>query len=125
MPEMTGSEFLAEVRTRFPQTVRMILTGQAGMESVIHAINDGEVYRYFTKPCNAKELAAAIGQGLQHKNLVGKSRQMLNGYSKQLSAIKQLEIDDPGISQLETDEEGAIYLETMQIELDELLKEFE
>jgi hypothetical protein len=42
-----------------------------------------------------------------------------------LSAIKQLEIDDPGISQLETDEEGAIYLETMQIELDELLKEFE
>jgi len=125
MPEMAGSEFLAKVRENYPQTVRIILTGQAGLETAIRAINEGEVYRYFTKPCDAKELAAAIRQGLQQKKLVEKSRQLLNEYQKQTSVLEQLEENDPGITRLETDEDGAIFLDTMEIELDELLKDFE
>lgn len=125
MPEMSGSMFLTEVRRLYPQTIRMILTGQAGLDTAIRAINGGEVYRYFTKPCNGDELAAAIRQGLQHKKLAEKSRQLLKEYQKQSSVLDQLEENDPGITQLDTDEDGAIFVETMAIELDELLKEFE
>ncbi len=125
MPEMSGSMFLTEVRKLYPQTIRMILTGQAGLDTAIRAINGGEVYRYFTKPCNGDELAAAIRQGLQHKKLAEKSRKLLQEYQKQSSVLDQLEENDPGITQLEIDEDGAIFVETMAIELDELLKEFE
>jgi len=125
MPEMPGSEFLSAVRKKYPQTIRIILTGQAGLETAIRAINEGEVFRYFTKPCDALELAAAIRQGLQHKQLVEKSRRLLSEHQKKSSLLEELERDNPGITHVETDEDGAIFLETMEIELDDLLKGFE
>ncbi len=125
MPEMSGSMFLTEVRKQYPQTIRIVLTGQAGLDAAIRAINGGEVYRYFTKPCNADELAAAIRQGLQHKQLAEKSRQLLDDYKKKTSILDQMEANDPGITQIETDEEGRIIIDDMEVELDELLKEFE
>ena len=49
----------------------------------------------------------------------------LHEYQKQASILERLEDSDPGITHLETDEEGAILVEMMEIELDELLKDFE
>jgi DNA-binding NtrC family response regulator len=49
MPGMTGSEFLSIVRQKHPQTIRIILTGQASLVAAIRAINEGEVYRFRTK----------------------------------------------------------------------------
>ena len=60
MPVMSGSVFLAKVRQKYPHTIRMILTGQASIESAIRAINEGQVYRFFTKPCNPADLAITI-----------------------------------------------------------------
>lgn len=125
MPEMSGSIFLTHVRKQYPQTIRIILTGQAELDTAIRAINGGEIYRYFTKPCNCEELAGAIRQGLQRKQLVEKSQEMLHGYQKNLTVLKELEKEDPGITRLETDEDGALYLETVALDLDELIKEIE
>ena len=50
MPNMTGLEFLSIVRDRHPNSVRILLTGHADMETAIKAINDGQVYRFLTKP---------------------------------------------------------------------------
>jgi two-component system probable response regulator PhcQ len=47
MPGMSGSEFLASVRKQFPHTIRMILSGQASLETAVRAINEGEVDRFF------------------------------------------------------------------------------
>lgn len=60
MPEMTGVEFLAKIRADFPDPIRMILTGFSDVESIIDAINEGQVSRYITKPWNDKELGMAI-----------------------------------------------------------------
>jgi response regulator RpfG family c-di-GMP phosphodiesterase len=48
MPEINGTEFLECVRRRWPDTLRLLLTGHADVESTIGAINRGEIYRYIT-----------------------------------------------------------------------------
>jgi two-component system, probable response regulator PhcQ len=82
MPGMTGSQFLSEVRKQWPNTIRMILSGQADLEAAVRAINEGEVYRFLLKPCHPKELQMTILQGLQHKKLVAQSRRLLQEHQK-------------------------------------------
>lgn len=50
MPQMTGTELLAQVRLASPDTVRLLLTGYSDVDSAVSALNDGEIYRYLTKP---------------------------------------------------------------------------
>src|SRR5664280_964688 len=57
---MTGSDFLREVCKRWPDTVRIILSGHSDPASIVSAINDGQVYRYIPKPWNNDELRAAV-----------------------------------------------------------------
>jgi two-component system, probable response regulator PhcQ len=111
MPGMSGSQFLAEVRKRWPNTVRMILSGQADLEAAVRAINEGEVYRFLLKPCHPTELQMTILQGLQHKKLVAQSRKLLHEHQKTVNLLEELEKANPGITQVELDEDGAINLE--------------
>ncbi len=66
MPEMTGLELLREIKTAYPDTVRMVLTGYAEMDVVVNAINQGEVYRFLTKPWKYEELLETVRTGLHH-----------------------------------------------------------
>ena len=52
MPEMNGAELLAQVRQRWPKVMRLMLTGTSDLKTAISAINEGEIYRYLTKPWN-------------------------------------------------------------------------
>jgi response regulator RpfG family c-di-GMP phosphodiesterase len=52
MPEMPGSIFLREARRVAPLAVRMLLTGYADHEAAIKAVNDGQIFRFLTKPCD-------------------------------------------------------------------------
>ncbi|WP_056679011.1 HD domain-containing phosphohydrolase [Angustibacter sp. Root456] len=63
MPGMDGATFLARVREQYPDTVRMLLTGQADMQSAIAAINDGQIYRFLSKPCPTDALTTALNDG--------------------------------------------------------------
>ena len=65
MPGMNGAEFLARVREKAPHTVRMLLTGYADIQSAIQAVNQGNIFRFLTKPCEKAELVKAINLGLE------------------------------------------------------------
>ncbi len=67
MPGMTGSELLAWVADFFPEVTRIVLTGHASVEAAIRAINEGRVWKYFTKPCKDVDLALAIAEALEAK----------------------------------------------------------
>jgi putative nucleotidyltransferase with HDIG domain len=69
MPEMSGVDFLAVVRERHPDMVRMMLTGYTEMNVAVDAINRGEIYRLITKPWNDDELRATIRQAFDHADL--------------------------------------------------------
>ncbi len=77
MPEMTGVEFLERVRETSPDTVRMMLTGQADMTGVVGAINQSKVFRYLNKPLMRKDLFAALDDGLEQYRLITAERQIL------------------------------------------------
>ena len=71
MPGMSGAEFLAKIRQKAPETVRMLLTGQTDMHAAIDAINEGNIFRFLTKPCRKEDLVNAINLGLaQYRSVI-------------------------------------------------------
>jgi len=77
MPGMNGVEFLAQVRTHEPDTVRMLLTGNAELQAAIEAINQGQIFRFLTKPCTPEALANALKAGLAQHRLITAERELL------------------------------------------------
>ena len=68
MPNMTGTEFLGRVKTLYPNTVRIVLSGYTDLQTVIDAINEGSIYRFLTKPWDDQALRAAIREAFaQHE----------------------------------------------------------
>jgi CheY-like chemotaxis protein len=82
MPEMTGSELLAEVYERFPETSRIILTGFADMDSTLEAINSGHVYAYVNKPWEPDELKQVVRRAADHHALSLENRRLLDDLSR-------------------------------------------
>src|SRR5262245_6978899 len=64
MPGTTGAKLLAQVRERWPDVARILLTGYAEIQVAIEAINQGEIFRLLTKPWNDSELRATVRQAL-------------------------------------------------------------
>jgi len=77
MPGMTGAQFLARVRQTTPDTVRMLLTGHADLNSAMEAVNEGNIFRFLTKPCDKEVLAKAVTTGLIQYRLVTAERELL------------------------------------------------
>jgi response regulator RpfG family c-di-GMP phosphodiesterase len=65
MPGMDGVQFLEQVRLRWPDTVRILLTGHAEMSAAVAAINRGRIFRYLNKPWDDAELLAIVRQALE------------------------------------------------------------
>jgi DNA-binding NtrC family response regulator len=114
MPGMSGSVFLGLVRQTYPETVRITLSGQANLEDVVRAINDGEVYRYCMKPINAADLAITVRQALQQKRLLEQSRRLLREYQK----LTRLDMDCEGAILLDEDEDRDTDVESLLREID-------
>jgi len=108
MPGMPGSEFLAFVRREYPGTIRMILSGQASLEAAVRAINEGEVHRFFLKPCDPAVLMLTIRQALEHKRLQDQSRRLLRDYRRQSALLARLEPKGADLLRLDIDEQGAV-----------------
>ena len=123
MPGMSGTRFLAKVRREYPDTVRIILTGHASVETTLRAINKGEVYRFLLKPCNLAELSLTIRQALQIRELARQSARLLARYRKQRLVITELEKTHPGITRVERSSDGAVVIDEPDTDLEGLLQE--
>ena len=66
-PEMDGARFLAQVRERWPNTVRLLLTGYSDVQSIQDAINCGEIYRYITKPWDDNDILLIVRHALERR----------------------------------------------------------
>ena len=91
MPGMNGTEFLSEVRKISPDSVRMILSGQAELASTIEAVNQGHIFRFLTKPCSTDTLFVAVDAGVEQYRLILGERELLeqtlSGAVKMLTEI--------------------------------------
>jgi len=76
MPEMDGTDFLAQVRDRWPDTVRILMTGYAETDTVIRAINQGSVFRFVSKPWETRELIQIVHDAMDQYRLVSEHREL-------------------------------------------------
>ena len=104
MPGMCGSELLTIIRDRYPDTVRILLTGHASLETAIRAINEGEIFRFLTKPCSSRELHDAVEAALDHKS----SGKQAPAFS---TIADQLERQAPGITRIKRDADGVVLID--------------
>src|SRR5689334_11465400 len=77
MPEMTGVEFLGRAKSDVPDAIRLLFTGYADIKAVIDAINQGNVYRYITKPWDPDELQTVIREACDRYDLVAERKQLV------------------------------------------------
>ncbi|OQW90214.1 MAG: two-component system response regulator [Rhodoferax ferrireducens] len=76
MPEMDGVVFLEQVRQRWPDTMRLLLTGYADITSIMGAINRGEIYRYIAKPWDDNDIILIVRSALQQRAMEQEQRRL-------------------------------------------------
>jgi DNA-binding NtrC family response regulator len=77
MPGMDGVQFLSKVKERAPDSVRMMLTGNNDLQTAMQAVNEGNSFRFLTKPCTPETLAKALEAGLEQYRLITAERELL------------------------------------------------
>ena len=125
MPKMSGTELLAEVRRLYPDVVRIVLTGHASVEGAIKAINEGEIYRFLSKPCKVADLAQTIFEAVRVRRLADSSRRLLKKYRSASRAFQELERSHPGISKVLRGDDGSILVSPTEQSLADLIRQIE
>jgi response regulator RpfG family c-di-GMP phosphodiesterase len=90
MPQMNGAQFLEQVNQRWPDTIRILLTGYAELEATVDAINKGHIYRYIAKPWEDNDIVLSIQHALRQKELEQANRGLEELTRKQNEELKEL-----------------------------------
>lgn len=90
MPAMDGAEFLKQVATQWPDTIRILLTGYADLTSTIKAVNAGKIYRYISKPWEDNDITTSVKRALEQKNLEAERDRLLALTNSQNAELKRL-----------------------------------
>lgn len=69
MPGIGGAELLQEIRNRYPDSIRFLLSGYADVEAIISAINEGDIYRFIKKPWNNEELKNLVKNAINQRDI--------------------------------------------------------
>jgi DNA-binding NtrC family response regulator len=124
MPGMGGAEFLSMVKELYPQVVRIMLTGQASIESTMKAVNKGEIYRFLVKPWDDTELILSLRSAVEKYDMEEENRRLLRTVKRQSREIKMLEERFPGISSVRKDNTGSFILpDISDEEVDKIIAE--
>lgn len=112
MPGTQGSELLADVRSAMPNTIRILLTGQATVEAAMRAVNDAKVHRFLTKPTSPKELLQTIVDLVAKRDAAASppAPKPTSGTSRR-SVLSALEEEHPGIASVRRTTGGYIVLD--------------
>ena len=110
MPQMTGVEFLKLVRERYPQVMRIMLTGDPDPQTIIRSINEGEVYRFIKKPWDNTMLRVTVYFAFETIQLEQENRRLIAALRRQMSFLRDLEKDFPYLAALTRDEDAALLL---------------
>lgn len=118
MPKMLGSEFLAIVSKRHPQTMRILLTGYMDKEAIVDSINEGEIYRYINKPWDNEEMRNLLSEATAASELPAYSAALAKG------SVSKGESVQAGEESLEQPQERALLMIEKQQEVRHQIRKF-
>lgn len=95
MPEMKGSEFLAQAQRAYPTIPRIMLSGRADVHALTRAVNDAEIFRFLAKPVRASELAQVIRDAFALQQLARVHREVWTAAQAQHAALTALTSSQP------------------------------
>jgi YesN/AraC family two-component response regulator len=101
MPGTNGLELIARIRRDHPTIVRLLLTGDASLESALHAINQGEVHRFLVKPWSADELRDVLRSAVERLDELRGAAVALGRAGTRERLLAALEKAHPGITRVE------------------------
>jgi YesN/AraC family two-component response regulator len=90
MPQMSGTEFLAAIKDKYPDVLRVILTGYTDVDSITESINKGHIYKFFLKPWNDNNLKLEIRQALEQYDLIKANRHLDETVIRQNRELQQI-----------------------------------
>lgn len=93
MPEMDGTEFLARVRERWPDTVRILLTAYAEISAVTEAVNKGAVFKFLLKPHDDELLKSVLSEAFQHHQLLRENKILIEDMRRTNDELQQVRHD--------------------------------
>ncbi|MBD3218601.1 MAG: response regulator [candidate division Zixibacteria bacterium] len=107
MPGMNGVEFLSKIKKMYPDTIRIILSGYADVAAIVNAVNEGEIYKFISKPWNDQELTTTIMRSFEQHNL----------QKENLSLNKELQQRNEELEELANSLEQKVESRTRAIEM--------
>jgi DNA-binding NtrC family response regulator len=90
MPQMTGVELLRQARGDCPEAIRIVFTGYADIKAVVDAINQGQIYRYLTKPWDPDELVAVLHQACEQHDRITERQRLLRDLGDHVARCQAL-----------------------------------
>ncbi|MBT8374282.1 MAG: response regulator [Deltaproteobacteria bacterium] len=90
MPEMSGTEFLAALKTKYPDILRIILSGYTCVDSITESINQGHIYKFLLKPWNDQNLKLEIKQAFQQYDLIQANKKLDEKVIQQNNELKEI-----------------------------------
>ncbi len=99
MPEMTGVELLSKIKTIEPDTVRIMLTGNADQKTAVDAVNEGDVFKFLTKPCSPLDMGVSLRAAIEQYRLIRAEKELLEHTVKgSIAALAEvLSLVRPGV----------------------------
>lgn len=123
MPALDGVTFLQFAKQSQPHAMRMILSAHGDRESMMHAINKAEIYRFLAKPWDDYELRSTLNSAIDLHNLRAENQRLLKQVREQQEALQaqqrellRLEAENPGLTRVRRDAEGAVLIDGLDAE---------
>jgi response regulator RpfG family c-di-GMP phosphodiesterase len=114
MPQMSGTEFLSAVKTRYPEVIRIILTGYTDVDSITEAVNKGLIYKFLLKPWNDEDLKLDIRQALGQYELVRSNTRL---QEKILEQNEQLRVINENLEEMVRERTEELEIKNHALEL--------
>ena len=111
MPKMMGAEFLRRVREKRPEIVSIMLSGYSDFQSLVTAVNEGEIFRFISKPWDKEELLKTVVLALEQKNIVKVVQHLINAIGKipEFADFSIETLNDKDCINLRIDEKGELF----------------
>ena len=118
MPEMNGADFLKAFKEIQPDAVRLVLSASTEFSTLMHVINQAEVFRFIAKPWQAVDLQETIRLALERRDQAMEGLRLFNELRSQFGEMtaqqleaKRLEAEEPGIMNVKWGDDGSVHLD--------------